>query len=237
MFFSEVEVTNLRATFHHFDEAKRGTLSPEALQRAVSAIDKSCGHSRRTSIAMLIQEVLDRAGGQVHFDAFLKIARLIQDYTERDALQRERLAVRSTGFLQHEIDEFRTIFKSADIHSRGVLTYVEVQKMLAFLIPGLEVARASVTQDGLLDDAVSEEDMSMSMSEAAEKEVVECFQDALSNRNQHELRAILLEVGSGCEENIDFPDFLLVVHRLLEKNWQGINDAAAKVATKVANAR
>eukprot|EP00747_Dinoflagellata_sp_TGD_P212903 gnl/TRDRNA2_/TRDRNA2_85935_c0_seq1.p1 gnl/TRDRNA2_/TRDRNA2_85935_c0~~gnl/TRDRNA2_/TRDRNA2_85935_c0_seq1.p1 ORF type:complete len:813 (+),score=232.40 gnl/TRDRNA2_/TRDRNA2_85935_c0_seq1:299-2440(+) len=152
--FLEKEVPALRAAYDAADKDKSGEIAKREVGVLLEQFFPDCNVSDKSHEAAIhALEVCDEDGdGQLTFNEFLKLMRLLQDDKERRALEKERTAVKETGFTYNEVKEFRQVFGMFRHNDNsGEMSFEEFEAMMANIIP-MGDKNAELLHNMLLDN-------------------------------------------------------------------------------------
>eukprot|EP00747_Dinoflagellata_sp_TGD_P126187 gnl/TRDRNA2_/TRDRNA2_174258_c3_seq1.p1 gnl/TRDRNA2_/TRDRNA2_174258_c3~~gnl/TRDRNA2_/TRDRNA2_174258_c3_seq1.p1 ORF type:complete len:766 (+),score=160.92 gnl/TRDRNA2_/TRDRNA2_174258_c3_seq1:374-2671(+) len=118
--------------------------------------------------------------------SFLKMMRLLQDYADRQALEKERQAISKVSFSREEVKEFRKIFGLFREDTSGDMSFAEFQIMMSNLVP-------------------------------------------MGDKAAEDLKALMKSVDQDGDLDLDFPEFLILMQKVKDLDFGGINAKAQKV--------
>eukprot|EP00927_Polykrikos_kofoidii_P073138 TRINITY_DN6920_c0_g1_i2.p1 TRINITY_DN6920_c0_g1~~TRINITY_DN6920_c0_g1_i2.p1 ORF type:complete len:1352 (-),score=237.97 TRINITY_DN6920_c0_g1_i2:102-4157(-) len=110
--FSGEELLSLKANFASFDTDGSGSIDSRELSKLV----QECLPNMAFSAALrpkLVQILADAAEGDAAsftFDDFLRLMRICSEMKDNENLEKERQAIRETGFVHAEVQQFRELF-------------------------------------------------------------------------------------------------------------------------------
>jgi len=133
--FSDDEVSELRQVFDSYDSRKTGKIANKDLVRLVDNLCPSLAREKalRPHLQQMMQ-ACQELNGSLGFKDFLKLLRLVLDFQDKERAQKELAAIKSTGFSQAEVLDFRELFLQAD-EGYGVLSFEAVRAMIHSITP------------------------------------------------------------------------------------------------------
>jgi len=201
--FSAEEVNAMKQQFFDFDNDRNGYISSAELGVMLQSVfpNMSCSVALRPYLLRVLQEVAvsERENGDgLDFPDFLRIMRSFADLLDKDPVAREEDVIAKCGFTRVEVEEFRAIFATAD---------------------------GAHGDDGEeLEEALEK---TKTLGPVGFIRMVEKI-SPLSAKELTQLRGLykdIVEHGAGLRI-AGFPEFLLLMRRLVDMNFAGIKDMA-----------
>eukprot|EP00747_Dinoflagellata_sp_TGD_P023599 gnl/TRDRNA2_/TRDRNA2_129925_c1_seq1.p1 gnl/TRDRNA2_/TRDRNA2_129925_c1~~gnl/TRDRNA2_/TRDRNA2_129925_c1_seq1.p1 ORF type:complete len:920 (+),score=194.09 gnl/TRDRNA2_/TRDRNA2_129925_c1_seq1:154-2760(+) len=135
--FTEREVLPFVTKFRAVDKDNSGTIGHHELGKLLQEVFPESSNSWESQArALQITQSVDTDGdGTLGFNEFLKLMRIQQDEMDQKHVEREKRAIRDTGFKHQEVKEFRQIFGMFRGGTTGDMSFQEFQDMMANLVP------------------------------------------------------------------------------------------------------
>jgi Ca2+-binding EF-hand superfamily protein len=208
--FTDNEVHEMRTRFQKYDVDKSGDISNSELRLLLQDLFPGLATSPklRPYLLRLLMEVDENSDGQLDFPDFMRLMRQVHDLQEHDRHDREVKLLEEGHFSREEVDQFRELFT-------GVITAGGVQ--------GRNTASLSEITQMLGAFVPLDKDHVRKLKEIL-KEIVRSTEGAG-------------HISSFLPNEADFPDFLLLMRRLLDDNFAQINDWAGRAVEKAKEAR
>eukprot|EP00439_Symbiodinium_sp_Y106_P023981 s5031_g2.t3 len=179
--------------------------------------DMSSNMAKRSEVARILTEVDPDKTGSLDFPDFLRLMRQVDDMQDRLRMAKEAFAVEKTKFSSREVEEFRRIFlgeESEDGSMRGLLRLDEYLEMVG---PVVGLGKANLDELTRLFF-----DIDSHMHEEYREKVVA----PLSPKNQRYESMPLNRPRIA----VDFPEFLILMQMLLDKNACRIKEQSKLIA-------
>lgn len=210
--FTPEELADFQKKFEKYDTDGSGEIANREMQALLedlfppdAATSRKHAKQQQKAMLKLLSEVDDDGDGAIDFDDFVRLMRQFYDNQERERVEQEQRVVRQTGFTRVEVEGFRELF--------------------------MHYAQAATEERDEADDAANAEMtfpelkfMIGTICPLGTKRIVELteiFKDVMTEDDDDTKRAMR------------FPDFLLLMRRLLDVNFAGIREQSEKVvATK-----
>lgn len=201
--FSAEEVEEMRGRFATYDTDGSGDIDNTELRKLLEEVflKLSTSSRLRPQLLKLLQEVDADTSGRLDFADFLRLMRQLHDLENLQSRHDEEQAIMQTLFTQTEVEEFRTLF-----------------------------LRAERTEEEAADGGRRRQ---LSLARFREMIGTIC---PLGESHVAELMAVLRETLGLCEGHVgleagmDFPEFLLLMRRLLDDNFANIKEHTQKAA-------
>jgi Ca2+-binding EF-hand superfamily protein len=203
--FSEAELGRMKATFGMFDEDGSGDISKNELAQLVQAFFPSMSQdpNLRPKMLAIMQEVDVDGSGALDFQDFLLFMQVCRDMNDQEQLAKEQATTVKTDFGATEVAEFRDVFMSCAGFSHGLVPAANLVELIGRIVP-LGERRYMDLSDEM--DKLSLRANSSSFPGAASSE--------------------------GESDAVDFPDFLWLMHWILDTNFGNVKVETAGAAVK-----
>lgn len=199
------ELEEMKRKFKKYDEDNSGSISNKELRKLLEDLypDLSKDPKLRPSLIKLLEEVEVHAEGDLDFGDFIRLMRQFHDLRHKGLIAQEQRIVEMTGFGEEEVDEFRLLFMGKHVN-----------------------------------EGISREEMTFLEFTKLIGSVV-----TMNERNTQELLQLFGEVLDTCgteyEESVPvsttttmiFPEFLLLMKKILEVDWGSIQDKSKAIAS------
>jgi len=193
--WEEIEV--MKQNFKTYDTDESGTIQNNELVALVKCVfpDMATDPKLRPQLMEIIKEADEDGNGALDFEDFLRLMRTVCELRNRNQLEKEKKAVQDTGFLPHEVHDFRELFQ-AQVERSMLLSFEDFGLMIHHICP--------------LGDR------NLAVLEGMWREALTTY-DALGD--VRELTAGQLEMEQGGRDRVDFPEFLWLMRRILDTNF------------------
>lgn len=213
------EVSMMREKFAVYDADGSGDIDNHELAKLFQDLcpDMSSNMAKRSEVARILTEVDPDKTGSLDFPDFLRLMRQVDDMQDRLRMAKEAFAVEKTKFSSREVEEFRRIFlgeESEDGSMRGLLRLDEYLEMVG---PVVGLGKANLDELTRLFF-----DIDSHMHEEYREKVVA----PLSPKNQRYESMPLNRPRIA----VDFPEFLILMQMLLDKNACRIKEQSKLIA-------
>jgi len=201
--FDDARLDTFRQAFHSYDVNRNGTIDNSELLHLLKDLNLAPrSELERVQLLSKLQRCREQAeefGGHNTFWVFLQLMRDMEADQDRGSLAVERRAIENAGFARQEVSEFREVFDHW--HAR-----------LSELGPGCGAAAEgkAFTAEGISRILRS---LGVSLPKMSDCDVLE---------------GICRECDFDKSGSVDFPDFLMVMSKLLEINFRGLNELIAR---------
>eukprot|EP00927_Polykrikos_kofoidii_P084914 TRINITY_DN9096_c0_g1_i2.p1 TRINITY_DN9096_c0_g1~~TRINITY_DN9096_c0_g1_i2.p1 ORF type:complete len:1192 (-),score=161.11 TRINITY_DN9096_c0_g1_i2:16-3591(-) len=197
--FTEKEVEELRGQFQRFDTDGSGDISNREIIAVVECLFPRFAHdvSMRSKLKQMLNEVDHDGNGSLNFHDFLRLVRQFRDLEDQERAAKEQHAIEETSFEAHEVNDFRELFLIPHATHDGYLTLDEFKDMIATVCP--------------LGDKNATDLTAMFYTKAS---------GGLKTRSSK--RVFVTEQEP--RDMIDFPEFLLLMKKLLDSNFAQIKE-------------
>ncbi|CAE7603843.1 unnamed protein product [Symbiodinium natans] len=213
------EVAVMREKFARYDADGSGDIDNHELGKLFQDLcpDMASNMAKRAEVARILAEVDPDKTGSLDFPDFLRLMRQVDDMQDRLRMAKEAFAVEKTKFSSREVEDFRRIFlgeESEDGSMRGILRLDEFLEMLGPVV-GLGKSNADELTCLFFD-------IDSHMHADFREKVVA----PLSPKNQ---RYESMPVNKP-RIAVDFPEFLILMHMLLQKNTCRVKEHSKYIA-------
>lgn len=129
------EMENLRAIFDKYDEDSSGEICDKELRVMLENLFPQLATSKesRPHLVRLLKEADETGSGTLDFDDFVRLVNKCHDLRDKELLEREKKAIRDTGFAPEEVQGFRELFMG-DVE-RIHLSFDDLKEMLSSVVP------------------------------------------------------------------------------------------------------
>lgn len=201
--FSDDQLEEFRAAFDMYDADKSGDVAETELMRVLTDLNLA-PRSEQEQAELLAnlgrcRDLAEEPDGKNTFWVFLQLLRDLEDDEDRASLAVERQAMEKAGFSRQEVGEFREIFEHW------------YTKLL------------------VLGPACGAADSCKALTAEGVARILRAIGIALPKASDY---ALLEDICRECDFDgngqVDFPDFLVVMSRLVGSNFRGINEHLAR---------
>merc|ERR1719444_486317 len=107
------ELALMKQNFKIYDLDGSGTIQNNELVALVKRVfpDMATDPKLRPQLMEILKEADEDGNGELDFEDFLRLMRTVCELRNRNQLEKEKVAVQDTGFLPHEVHEFRELFQ------------------------------------------------------------------------------------------------------------------------------
>jgi Ca2+-binding EF-hand superfamily protein len=197
--YTHEEVVRLRHLFQKYDADRSGSIATNELGALIKTIFPVMNKSIRSQLDMLMKEIdADGLGtGRLGFEDFLRTMRQFHDIQNQERLEKMEKLVTETGFNHDEVKRFHELFVMCDWDRDGEMSEVEVRKMMEKVCP------------------------------LGDKNLAELHKIFVSVREHVAADQALGQKLEGRTDAVDFPEFLLLMRKLLDNNFANIQGRLA----------
>eukprot|EP00927_Polykrikos_kofoidii_P077451 TRINITY_DN74392_c0_g1_i1.p1 TRINITY_DN74392_c0_g1~~TRINITY_DN74392_c0_g1_i1.p1 ORF type:complete len:1199 (+),score=174.98 TRINITY_DN74392_c0_g1_i1:32-3628(+) len=209
--FTESEVAEMRGHFDHFDIDGSGDISNRELISVIEFLFPRMANDQimRSQVSELLREAEHDRNGSMDFSDFLRCMRQFRDLEDRERVAKEGRIIEETGFAIHEVNDFRELFLSRDVAHKGYLTLHAVKDMVASVCP---LGHKNAT------------DLTTIFHDITVRK-----QARPKGSKVHRKEAHLMETKDEHPNTADFPEFLLIMKKLLDSNFAQIKERTQAV--------
>jgi len=213
--FSALEMQDLQQKFDKWDRDSSGDITDGELASLLQDCfpDISWNVGKRSMITKIVSEMETLNHGHYDFSEFVKLMTHVIEVQLQDRLERERQAIAATKFTHKEVEEFRELFLSTS-DAQTTLQIGALVRLLQKICP-LGDRNMSELHRLIREVLALEGDRHMSS---------EMQGRARENREVKKIDRVDDEV------EVEFPLFVMLMHRLIEVNFAGIREVANRVA-------
>jgi len=205
--FDDKQIEVYREIFDSYDTDRSENIEPKELIKVLSDLNmQPRSRSEQQSLVALMADCRQKAGeedeSKITFWVFLRLMRTLEDDQSRESLAVERRAAEAAKFSREEVREFRDIF------------YFWIDDLIgkgdgSGCVPGIR----ALTLEGLAKMLKS-----LGLTFTAE--------------DRSTLNNLVLECDHNKNRAVDFPDFLVLMRKLLDVNFAGIKEATKSSSTR-----
>lgn len=204
--FDDQQLEMYQGMFEKYDADRSGNIDPKEMIGVLSDLNmQPRSKAEQHQLIALLTECRERAGekdeNKITFWVFLQLMRTLEDDQSRESLAVEKKAAEESKFARDEVREFRDIF------------YYWVEDLAgkgdgSGCVSGIRA---------LTSDGVATMLKSLGVSFKAEHRVM--------------LGNLAIECDHDRNGAVDFPDFLVLMRKLLDMNFAGIKEVTAGAST------
>lgn len=213
--FSALEMQDMQQKFDKWDRDSSGDINDGELAPLLQDCfpDISWNVGKRSMITKIVSEMEILNHGHYDFSEFVKLMIHVIEVQLQDRLERERRAIAATKFTHKEVEEFRELFLSTS-EAQTTLQIGALVRLLQKICPlgdrnMSELHRIIREVLTLEDDRHMSSEMQGRARETREVKKIDRVDD---------------------EVEVEFPEFVMLVHRLIEVNFAGMREVANRVA-------
>eukprot|EP00435_Cladocopium_sp_Y103_P035594 s965_g9.t1 len=215
------EVQHMREKFRQFDTDGSGDIDNHEMAKLVQDLcpDLATNIAKRAEITRILSEVDPDKSGHVDFPDFLRLMRQVDEMQDRLRMAKETFAIEKSKFSSREVEEFRKLFLGEEDSLGCFRGMLRVDEFLTLLAPVVGLGRsneAELTQLFFTIDAHMK-------PEFAEKVV------APASPKGQSYGAIDI---NNPRIAVDFPEFLILMSLLLEKNLCQVKERSSILAQR-----
>lgn len=215
------EVQHMREKFRLFDSDGSGDIDNHEMAKLVQDLcpDLATNIAKRAEITRILSEVDPDKSGHVDFPDFLRLMRQVDEMQDRLRMAKETFAIEKSKFSSREVEDFRKLFLGEEDNLgcfRGMLRVDEFLKLLAPVVGLGRSNEAELTQLFFTIDAHMK-------PEFAQKVV------APASPKGQSYGAIDI---NNPRVAVDFPEFLILMSLLLEKNVCQVKEKSSILAQR-----
>lgn len=199
--FSPQEVLQFQSCFSRHDPRSSGLVKDIAKLLQEVCPEAQTAGALRQNVQTVLKE-LCKNSTFFDFATFLHFLRLVSNQSARDRVAEEKEVIAASGFSRDETAEFRRIFNRS--------------------VAGPAAAGGVLVQHGI--------ELRADLHIEVVEDMIAGIVGNVKDESRSELRSILQELDSDKNNALTFGEFLLSMRRVLDENWQGINEAAAVAA-------
>eukprot|EP00930_Biecheleria_cincta_P019218 TRINITY_DN14728_c0_g4_i1.p1 TRINITY_DN14728_c0_g4~~TRINITY_DN14728_c0_g4_i1.p1 ORF type:complete len:1144 (+),score=192.45 TRINITY_DN14728_c0_g4_i1:94-3525(+) len=212
------EVEKMRESFRKYDEDGSGDIDNQEIAKLMADLfpDAASDATRRGELTKILAEVDENGDGSLDFPDFLRLMRQFDDMQERSRIAKEELAMSKVQFTPAEVEDFRQLFlgkEQRDGSYRNALPFDQFSELIQ------KVVKLTRKQQEELYDMFSKVD---APTEGGSPKVLVSSTDQLKLKGQSTAASNALTV--------DFPEFLLLMDRLLATDFAGIRENSERIA-------
>eukprot|EP00746_Dinoflagellata_sp_MGD_P166198 gnl/MRDRNA2_/MRDRNA2_95929_c0_seq1.p1 gnl/MRDRNA2_/MRDRNA2_95929_c0~~gnl/MRDRNA2_/MRDRNA2_95929_c0_seq1.p1 ORF type:complete len:940 (+),score=186.60 gnl/MRDRNA2_/MRDRNA2_95929_c0_seq1:80-2899(+) len=204
--FNDDQLESYRNMFNTYDTDHSNDISPKELLKLLADLRMEPRSSREQKMVMQLLEecriAAEESTDKITFWVFLRLMRTLEDDNDRSSLSVERKAAEEAKFNKDEVLEFREIF------------YYWADD-LAKKGDGGGAAKGirALTSDGVI-------------------RMLRSLGVTLNMADRDYLHTMARECDQDGNGAVDFPDFLIMIRRMLDENFGSINDVTSTIASK-----
>jgi len=131
------EVGRLRWSFQKHDQDGIGVITGEDFESMFQDFPEQHGAIAKARAEALVHRIGGGIWGRVTFKDVLRVARLLQDYADRDFSRKEQCTLEELGLSVKELEGFREVFQMFSVRMPGFLDFKEFKGMLLGVAPYL----------------------------------------------------------------------------------------------------
>jgi len=134
--FNDSDVRRLHERFSRYDPGATGIVKRTNLAKLLeeSFPEARINLESHARLRRLLKQV-NSDKGELSWEDFLRMMRLVQDEADRNKFKRDQDAVASSGFSRSEVNEFRQVFQMFDTDASGEISFSELKSMLKEVVP------------------------------------------------------------------------------------------------------
>lgn len=213
------EVSMMREKFAVYDANGSGDIDNHELAKLFQDLcpDMSSNMTKRSEVARILTEVDPDKTGSLDFPDFLRLMRQVDDMQDRLRMAKEAFAVEKTKFSSREVEDFRRIFLGEEAEDGSMRGLLRLDEYLEMVGPVVGLGKANLDELTRLFF-----DIDAHMHEEYREKVVA----PLSPKNQRYESMPLNRPRIA----VDFPEFLILMQMLLDKNACRIKEQSKLIA-------
>lgn len=216
------EVQHMREKFTVYDKNKSGDIDNQEMAKLMQDLcpDLATNRAKRAEITRILSEVDPDKTGLVDFPDFLRLMRQVDEMQDRLRMAKEAFAIEKSKFSSREVEEFRKLFLGEENKKGCFRGQLRLEEFLELLEPVVGLGRKNGED---LTQLFFEIDRHMH-PEFAQK-VVEPTSPKSRKPRYGEIDLNKPRVA------VDFPEFLILMSLLLEKNLCQVKEKSTVMAS------
>jgi len=202
----------LRRRFKAYDQDGSGDIGKKELVLLIEESFPTMAHdaAMRPMLLQMMSEVDANGNGNLDFREFVQLMERFRELDQQDHHDKERHATEETGFSSREIEDFREIFLASSDPQTQQITEQGVMQLMRAVCPLGHSNAAELRQH---------------MKAVVDKAQHTGFTGSSAQRKRRSIQGAFQqerELEQEVDRNLDFPEFLLLMHRLLDTNFADI---------------
>jgi len=211
----------MRESFLKYDEDGSGDIDNQEIAKLMADLfpEAAFDPKKRAELHKILAEVDENQDGSLDFPDFLRLMRQFDDMQERQRLMKEEYCKEVTQFSPQEVEGFRSLFIGKEEEDGSYRVNLGLQEFIDMLSTVVRLTRPQQLEvTALFNNVTCSKD-----GDASRKALMSSSDQLKARRGSN-----VSPQGS----TIDFPEFCVLMHQLLENNFADIQEQSSRIVQK-----